>query len=84
MIARFAEMSNGNSGNIAYRVHTDIGNKCTGAKVNDKIAPLDTPLKSSDVVEIIKDKNRKGPNPDWLSFVKTNSAQEHIRKAKKK
>jgi len=69
---------------FAYRVHTDIGNKCTGAKVNDKIAPLDTPLKSGDVVEIIKDKNRKGPNPDWLSFVKTNSAQEHIRKAKKK
>ncbi len=69
---------------FAYRVHTYVGNHCTGAKVNDHIVQLDTSLKSGDVVEIIVDKNRKGPSEDWLNFVKTRSAREHIKAGFKK
>ncbi len=64
---------------FAYHIHTDIGNKCSWAKVNDMITPLDTRLQSGDVVEIFVDKNRKGPSPDWLNFVKTTSARQKIR-----
>jgi guanosine-3',5'-bis(diphosphate) 3'-pyrophosphohydrolase len=64
---------------FAYHIHTDIGNKCSGAKINDQMVSLDTPLKSGDVVEIIVDKNRKGPSPDWLKFVKTNVAKNRIK-----
>jgi GTP diphosphokinase / guanosine-3',5'-bis(diphosphate) 3'-diphosphatase len=65
---------------FAYHVHTEIGNKCAGSMVNEKIETLNTKLKNGDLVEIIIEKNRKGPNPDWLKFVKTNTAKEHIRK----
>ncbi len=64
---------------FAYLIHTELGNTCTGARVNDEMASLDKPLKSGDVVEIITDKSRKGPNPDWLKFVKTRHAKTHIR-----
>ncbi|MBU1348609.1 RelA/SpoT family protein [Patescibacteria group bacterium] len=64
---------------LAYKVHTDIGNTCTSAKVNDDVVSLDQPLKSGDIVEIITDKNRKGPNPDWLKYVKTHGAKSKIR-----
>lgn len=64
---------------FAYAIHTDIGNTCTRAKVNDGIATLDQALKSGDVVEIITDKNRKGPSPDWLQFAKTRHAKSKIR-----
>src|SRR3989344_3062490 len=64
---------------FAYHIHTEIGNKCNGAMINEKIAKLDTPLRNGDVVEIIVDKNRKGPNQDWLSFVKTHTARNHIK-----
>ncbi len=64
---------------FAYAIHTDIGNTCTAAKVNEDMAPLDRPLKSGDVVEIVTDRNRKGPNPDWLHFVKTRHARSKIR-----
>lgn len=64
---------------FAYSIHTNIGNKCNGALVNDQMVSLDTPLKSGDVVEVIMDKNRKGPSRDWLKFVKTHAAREHIR-----
>jgi len=64
---------------FAYLIHTDIGNKCTGVRLNDDIASLDRTLKSGDVVEIIIDKSRKGPNPDWLKFVKTRHARSKIR-----
>lgn len=66
---------------FAFYVHSDIGNKCTASRVNDQIVNLDTPLKSGDVVEIIVDKNRRGPNPDWLKFAKTHHARERIREA---
>jgi len=64
---------------FAYMIHTDIGNTCTSAKVNDDLSPLDRPLKSGDIIEIMTDKNRKGPNPDWLKFVKTHGAKQKIR-----
>ncbi len=69
---------------FAYYVHTEIGNKCSGAKVNDEIASLDTKLNSGDVVEIIIDKRRKKPNSDWLKFAKTRLARNKIRQSLKK
>ncbi|KKS52880.1 MAG: (P)ppGpp synthetase I, SpoT/RelA [Candidatus Magasanikbacteria bacterium GW2011_GWD2_43_18] len=69
---------------FAYHIHTDIGNKCNGAIVNDKMVSLDTELKNGDVIDIILDKNRKEPNPDWISFVKTHTAKSHIKNAAKK
>lgn len=66
---------------FAYHIHTDVGNKCNGAKVNDQMVSLDSILKSGDVVDIITDKNRKGPSPDWLNFVKTHAAKSHIKSA---
>lgn len=68
---------------FGYHIHTDVGNKCTGAIVNEKMVRLDEELKNGDVVEIIIDKNRKGPNPDWLPFVKTHTARAHIKNALK-
>ena len=68
---------------FAYHIHTDIGNKCNGALVNDKMVSLDTALQNGDVVEIIVDKNRKGPNQDWLEFVKTHTAKYHIKTTQK-
>ncbi|MBI2989857.1 MAG: bifunctional (p)ppGpp synthetase/guanosine-3',5'-bis(diphosphate) 3'-pyrophosphohydrolase [Candidatus Magasanikbacteria bacterium] len=64
---------------FAYHIHTEIGNKCTGSMINDKLLPLSTPLKNGDVVDIVTDKNRKGPSQDWLNFVKTHTARYHIK-----
>jgi len=64
---------------FAYHIHTDIGNHCNGAKVNDQLVSLDTPLKSGDVVEITTSKDRKGPSQDWLKTVKTHAAKTHIK-----
>ena len=63
---------------FAYQVHTTIGHECTGAKVNGKIAALDSKLESGDLVEILNQKGKK-PSSDWLNFVKTNLAKERIR-----
>ena len=68
---------------FAYHIHTDIGNKCNGSLVNDEIAPLDTALKSGDVVEIIINKNRQKPNADWTNFVQTHLAKEKIKEGLK-
>jgi len=64
---------------FAYHIHTEVGNKCNGAKVNDQLVSLDTPLKSGDVVDIIVSKNRKNPNPDWMKIAKTRVAKAHIK-----
>lgn len=64
---------------FAYTIHSDIGNRCASAKINSQMAKLDEKLKSGDVVEIIIDKNRKGPNANWLKFVKTQQARSKIR-----
>lgn len=69
---------------FAYAVHTDIGHKCVAARVNDQLVNLDTTLVSNDVVEIVTDKNRRGPNPDWLKFAKTHHARELIKSMAKK
>lgn len=68
---------------VAYAVHTEIGNHCSGAKVNDQMVSLDTELRSGDLVEIITDKNRKGPSPNWLRFAVTHNARDKIKTASK-
>lgn len=64
---------------FAYHIHTKIGDTATGSRINNQMSSLDTPLKSGDMVEIITDKNRKGPNLDWLKFVKTRAARDKIK-----
>jgi len=63
---------------FAYRVHTDVGNRCVGARINDRIVPLGTALKNGDIVEIITSKNAH-PTMDWLNFAKTHQAKNRIR-----
>jgi GTP pyrophosphokinase len=69
---------------FAYAVHTDVGNKAAGAKINEKMATLDQELKNGDMVEIIIEKNKKGPSHDWINFVKSKRAKEKIKQNSKK
>ncbi len=64
---------------FAYHIHTDIGNHCVGVKINEQMTSLDTKLKSGDVVDILTDKNRHKPNPDWLNIVVTHMAKTRIK-----
>ena len=64
---------------FAYKVHAEVGNKCVGAKVNGRMLPLDTKLKTGDYVEILTNKNSKGPKRDWLNFAVSGSAKSRIR-----
>lgn len=78
---KIIDMPNGSTPvDFAFRVHTEVGNKCVGALVNKVIVPLDTELQSGDIVEIKTSKNSSGPSEGWLSFVKTNIAKSQIRK----
>ncbi|MBD3880292.1 bifunctional (p)ppGpp synthetase/guanosine-3',5'-bis(diphosphate) 3'-pyrophosphohydrolase [Phormidium tenue FACHB-886] len=63
---------------FAYRIHTEVGNHCAGARVNERIVTLDTPLKNGDIVEIITQKNAH-PSLDWLNFAVTPAARNRIR-----
>jgi guanosine-3',5'-bis(diphosphate) 3'-pyrophosphohydrolase len=65
---------------FAYHIHSDIGNEASGARVNGMLVPLDHELSSGDMVEIIRQKGKKA-SEDWLKFVKTIAARDHIRAA---
>jgi guanosine-3',5'-bis(diphosphate) 3'-pyrophosphohydrolase len=64
---------------FAYEIHTDVGHRCVGARVNGKIVPLHYELASGDIVEILTAKRERGPSRDWLALVKTTRARNKIR-----
>ena len=64
---------------FAYRIHTDVGHRTIGSKVNNRLVPLDYRLKNGDIVEIVTTKGEHGPSRDWMTLVKTSHAREKIR-----
>ncbi len=74
------ELPNGSTPvDFAYKVHTNVGDKTTGALVNSHIVPLDYKLKNEDIVKIITNNNSDGPSREWLNFVQTTQAKNKIR-----
>ncbi len=70
----------GTTVDFAYAVHTEVGHRTMGARVNGRLVPLETPLQNGDVVEVFTSKDpNAGPNQDWLAFVKSKRAQNKIR-----
>lgn len=69
---------------FAYAVHSEVGNRCIGAKVDGKLVTLNYALQNGEVCEILVSKREKGPSRDWLSFVKTSTAQHQINKCLRK
>jgi GTP diphosphokinase / guanosine-3',5'-bis(diphosphate) 3'-diphosphatase len=64
---------------FAYEVHTDVGHRCVGAKVNGKLVPLHYELKSGDIVEVMTSNRERGPSRDWLAVVRTTRARNKIK-----
>ncbi len=64
---------------LAYKIHSAIGNKCVGAKINKKIVSLSTKLVTGDIVELMTSNNAKGPSRDWLNYARTANARSKIR-----
>ncbi len=69
---------------FAYRIHTDVGHRTIGAKVNNRLVPLDSRLRNGDIVEIVTTRAGHGPSRDWLGIVRTSHAREKIRQWFKK